>query len=362
MSGSILGKVFTISTWGESHGEAIGVVIDGCPSGIHIGASDIQKDLNLRRPGANKFNTNREEDDTVHILSGIFNGITTGAPISLLVYNKDQQSKDYSNIQTVYRPGHADYTFEKKYGFRDYRGGGRSSGRETLSRVAAGAIAKKILEELNIRILTYTHSIGNVTINNFDESYIKGNSLFMPDREAYKKAESLIGQCINEKDSLGGIIECRILGLPYGIGEPTFDKLDASMAKAMFSIGAVKGFEIGLGFEASKIRGSENNDQFNEKKRSLTNNSGGVLGGISNGDIFIFKTAFKPTPSIGISQKAINSDGNVVDLEIKGRHDPVIVPRAVIVVEAMAAITVVDLLFQNMFSKIENLKNLYIKS
>ena len=362
MSGSILGKVFTVSTWGESHGEAVGVVIDGCPSGIHINENDIQKDLDLRRPGGNKFGTTRTEADTVHILSGVFNGVTTATPISLLVYNEDHHSKDYSNVQGVYRPGHADYTFDQKYGLRDYRGGGRSSGRETLSRVAAGAIAKKILEALNIKVLAYTHSIGDITINNFDESYIKENPLFMPDRDAYKKAENLIDQCVKKKDSLGGIIGCCVYGLPTGIGEPAFDKLDSSMAKAMFSIGAVKGFDIGLGFEASKIKGSKNNDLFIENNQKLTNNCGGVLGGISDGDTFVFKTAFKPTPSIGISQKTINSDGETVTIEIKGRHDPVIVPRAVIVVEAMAAITIVDLLFQNMFSKIENLKNLYNKS
>lgn len=365
MSGSIFGKVFQVSTWGESHGKALGVVIDGCPAGIPLCEEDVQHDMDLRKPGSNKYGTKRSENDEIHILSGVFNGKTTGTPISMAVYNQDQQSKDYSQISSVFRPGHADFTFEEKYGFRDYRGGGRSSGRETLCRVAAGSVAKAILKQLGISILTYTHSVGTVSINhiNFNEAEILNNALFMPDKQAAEKASAYLDECIKNSDSAGGVVECVVTGLPVGIGEPVFDKLDANLAKAMFSLGAVKGFEIGLGFSAAKINGSENNDQFfadqNRKIAKTTNNSGGVLGGMSDGSPLVFRTAFKPTPSIATPQKTVTNSGENTEISIKGRHDPIIVPRAVIVVEAMAAITIVDLLFQNMYSNIDNIKKIY---
>ena len=366
MSGSILGKNFTISTWGESHGKALGVVIDGCPSGISLCENDIQIDMNRRKPSLNNYTTKRNEKDKVNILSGVFEGKTTGTPISILVFNNDYNSKDYSEISKYYRPGHADYTFEKKYTIRDYRGGGRSSGRETLSRVAAGAIAKKILNELNINIISYVVSIGNININknNFDINEINKNILFMPDKKASIKAENFLKKCIKEKNSAGGIIETIIKGVPIGIGETVFDKLDASFGKAMFSIGGVKGVEIGAGFNASKITGFENNDFFqykNNKIEKLTNNSGGILGGISDGSDIIIRTAFKPTPSINKTQKTVTKNNKNIEINITGRHDPIIVTRAVVVTEAMAAIVLVDLIFSNMFSNIQNIKDFYMK-
>lgn len=365
MSGSIFGKVFQVSTWGESHGKALGVVVDGCPAGIPLCEKDVQRDMDLRKPGSNRYGTKRSEADEIQILSGVFDGKTTGTPISMVVYNQDQQSKDYSQISSVFRPGHADYTFEEKYGFRDYRGGGRSSGRETLSRVAAGSVAKAVLKELGISILTYTHSIGAISINpnNFNKNEILNNVLYMPDQLAAKKASAYLDECIKSNDSAGGVIECVVSGLPTGIGEPVFDKLDANLAKAMFSLGAVKGFEIGLGFHAARVKGSENNDVFssgtNGSISKLTNNSGGVLGGMSDGAPLVFRTAFKPTPSISQMQKTVTNTGENTEISIKGRHDPIIVPRAVIVVESMAAITIVDLLFQNMYANITNIKKIY---
>lgn len=364
MSGSIFGRNFTVTTWGESHGKALGVVIDGCPAGINLSEEDIQKDMDRRKPGSNAYGTKRSESDTIHIMSGVFEGKTTGTPISLMVFNEDQRSKDYSQISKCYRPGHADYTFDEKYGFRDYRGGGRSSGRETLARVAAGAVAKKILEELGINIVSYTFSIGDIEIdrNNFDINEIPKNPIYMPDKYAAEKASEFLDKCMKEENSAGGIIETIIKGMPTGVGEPVFDKLDAVLGKAMFSIGAVKGVEIGAGFNASRSTGFDNNDFFeytDGKISKLTNNAGGILGGMSDGSDIIIRTAFKPTPSIHKTQKTVTKDNENIEINIKGRHDPVIVPRAIVVTEAMAAIAVVDLLFANMFSKIENIKNIY---
>lgn len=366
LSGSIYGKNFQISTWGESHGKALGVVIDGCPAGLSLCEADIQKDLDRRKPGASHYTTKRQESDCVEILSGIFEGKTTGTPLSMIVFNQDQHSKDYSEIAGYYRPGHADYTFDQKYGFRDYRGGGRSSGRETLSRVAAGAVAKKILAELGIKICTYTHSIGKITINpaNFDESEIFQNPLAMPDKEAAQKAAVFLDQCMAEEDSAGGIIECKVTGLPSGIGEPVFDKLDACLAKAIFSIGAVKGLEFGTGFACAYSYGSCNNDQFILDQGNIskaTNHAGGVLGGISDGFPLVFRTALKPTPSIHKTQKTVTNTNQEIEINIKGRHDPIIVPRAVIVVEAMTAIALTDLLFQSMFSRMELIQQFFHK-
>jgi chorismate synthase len=365
MAGSKIGNIFQITTWGESHGKGIGVILDGCPAGLPIDEAYIQKFLNRRKPGQSKYTTPRKEDDRVEILSGVFEGRTTGTPISMIVRNENQISKDYSEIASYYRPGHADFTFDSKYGFRDYRGGGRSSARETIGRVAAGAIASKILEEMGISILTYTKSIGPISISeaNFDASEIPNNPLNMPDADAAKKAGAYLDQCMENQDSSGGIIECVITGMPVGIGEPVFDKLDANLAKAIFSIGAVKGFEIGSGFEAATLSGSENNDAFytdetgNISKR--TNHSGGILGGMSDGSPIVFRAAIKPTPSIAKTQQTVKQDGTPIEISIKGRHDPVVVPRAVVVVESMAALTIVDLLLTNMSAKMENIKKIY---
>lgn len=363
MAGSTFGNIFKITTWGESHGAGVGVVIDGCPAGLPLCEEDIQIYLNRRKPGQSKFTTPRKEDDAVTILSGVFEGKTTGTPISLVVYNHNQKSKDYSEIAKYYRPGHADYTFDEKYGFRDYRGGGRSSGRETIGRVAAGAVAAKVLAEMGITLTTYTKSIGSIEIETFDKEEISNNKLYMPDAKAAALASAYLEECMKNYDSSGGVIECIIDGMPVGIGDTVFDKLDANLAKAMFSIGAVKGFEIGDGFLAAKAKGSENNDAFyydeNKNVCKKTNHAGGILGGMSDGSEIVFRTAVKPTPSIFSNQETINKDGENIDIQIKGRHDPVIVPRAVVVVEAMAALTIVDLLFSNMSAKLESVVNFY---
>jgi len=365
MAGSTFGNTFKITTWGESHGKAIGVVIDGCPAGLPLNEDDIQRYLNRRKPGQSEYTTPRKEDDTATILSGLFEGRTTGTPISLVVYNRSARSADYSHISNLYRPGHADYTFDCKYGFRDYRGGGRSSGRETIGRVAAGAVALKILKECKINIQAYTKSIGSVTIDyrRFDSEEILRNPLYMPDSIAYKEAVQLLKAKIQEQDSIGGIIECTIDGMPAGIGEPVFDKLDANLAKAMLSIGAVKGFEIGEGFNAARLCGSDNNDGFilddNEAITKASNHSGGTLGGLSDGSTIVFKVAVKPTPSIGKNQKTVNKNNEEIGVNIRGRHDPIIVPRAVVVVESMAALTIVDLLLSNMSARMDNIKKFY---
>ena len=364
MAGSTFGTLFKITTWGESHGPALGVVVDGCPAGIPLTSDDIQAFLNRRKPGQSKFTTARKESDSVEILSGVFEGITTGTPISLIVRNNDQRSHDYSKIKDCYRPGHADYTFDKKYGIRDYRGGGRTSGRETIGRVAGGAVASRILETLGIHLTTYTKAIGPVQIPSsaYDYSVINENKLYMPNQEYAQQASAYLEKCITEQDSSGGLIECVISGMPAGIGEPVFDKLDASLAKAVMSIGAVKGVEIGDGFSVVSSKGSSNNDSFFSKDGQVfksTNHSGGILGGLSDGSPVILRAAVKPTPSISQSQKTVNTDSENIEIEISGRHDPVIVPRAVVVVESMAAITIVDLLMQNMSSKIEYLEKIY---
>lgn len=367
MAGSTFGNLFRITTWGESHGKGIGVVVDGCPANLKISEEDIQLYLNRRKPGTSKYTTPRKENDSVSILSGVFEGRTTGCPISLVVMNESARSHDYSEIKTYYRPGHADYTFDEKYGFRDYRGGGRSSGRETIGRVAGGAIAAHILKELGITVTAYTRSIGPVSIdyNNFDQSEILTNSLCMPDEKASKEAEAFLQTQMEQADSAGGIVECVVKGLPAGIGEPVFDKLDADLAKAMLSIGAVKGFEIGSGFQAASMSGSVQNDSFYSEDQShvqkRTNHAGGVLGGISDGSKLIFRVAFKPTPSIFQSQETINQNYENISVQIKGRHDPIVVPRAVVVVETMAATVLTDLLFANMTSQMNKIKEFYQK-
>lgn len=364
MAGSIYGRLFQISTWGESHGKGIGVVIDGCPSGLSLSEEDIQVYLDRRKPGQSQFTTGRKESDMAQIWSGVFEGRTTGTPISILVQNQDQRSRDYGNIMNTYRPGHADYTFDEKYGFRDYRGGGRSSGRETTARVAAGAVAAKILKELGIEVHAYTKAIGPVSVpeNEYHPEEIFQNPIYMPNNAYAQKASAYLEECIKNQDSSGGIIECVVTGMPVGIGDTVFEKLDANLAKAMLSIGAVKGFEIGDGFKAADTKGSINNDSFHTKDGRITkdtNHAGGVLGGMSDGSKIIFRAAVKPTPSISQPQSTVTKDGENTEMIIKGRHDPVIVPRAVVVVESMAAITILDLLFTNMSARMDKLKSFY---
>lgn len=366
MSGSSFGNLFRITTWGESHGSAIGVVVDGCPAGLSLKESDIQAYLNRRKPGQSKYTTLRNESDQIEILSGIFEGKTTGTPISMLVRNQDQRSHDYGNIASVYRPGHADYTFTEKYGFRDYRGGGRSSGRETIGRVAGGAVAALFLKELGIELTTFAKSIGPISINendyHFDE--IENNKLYMPNAEAAEKASTYLDEMIKKQDSCGGIIECIVNGLPVGIGETVFNKLDACLAQAILSIGSVKAIEIGDGMEAATQLGSYNNDPFisiDDTIQKQTNHSGGILGGMSDGSPLILRAAVKPTPSISQPQQTVTITGEDTELIIHGRHDPIIVPRAVVVVECMTAITLADLLLQNMSSRLDSVKTFYKK-
>ncbi|PKM49773.1 MAG: chorismate synthase [Firmicutes bacterium HGW-Firmicutes-7] len=364
MAGSIFGNMFTISTWGESHGKGIGVVVDGCPAGLELNETDIQICLNRRRPGQSPFATPRQEADEVEILSGVFEGKTTGTPISLVVFNKDQRSHDYSQIASYYRPGHADYTYDSKYSFRDYRGSGRASGRETTARVAGGAIAKKLLETLGITITAYTYAIGPITIdmNQFDVNEISKNFLNMPDSTSVQAAEDYLAQLKEDGNSSGGIIDCVVKNIPAGIGEPVFEKLDANLAKAVMSIGSVKGIEIGDGFKVATKTGLENNDAYysdGEKIYKKTNHAGGIVGGISDGSDIFIRAAIKPTPSISTPQQTANKSFENIEINIEGRHDPIIVPRAVVVVESMVALTVADMVLMNMSSKMENILKLY---
>lgn len=366
MSGSSFGNLFRITTWGESHGAAIGVVVDGCPAGLSLQESDIQAFLNRRKPGQSKYTTLRNETDQVEILSGVFEGKTTGTPISMLVRNTDQRSHDYGNIASVYRPGHADYTFTEKYGFRDYRGGGRSSGRETIGRVAGGAVAAIFLKELGIELTTFSKAIGPISIHSDDYHFdeIEKNKLYMPNAEAAQKAAMHLDDMIENQDSCGGIIECIVNGLPVGIGETVFHKLDACLAQAILSIGAVKAIEFGDGMEAASHLGSYNNDAFfsaNGNIRKQSNHAGGILGGMSDGSPLILRAAVKPTPSISKTQETVTLAGENTELCIHGRHDPIIVPRAVVVVECMTALTIADLLLQNMSSRLDSVRAFYEK-
>lgn len=364
MSGSIFGNIFKITTWGESHGKGVGVVVDGCPAGLSLCEEDIQIYLNKRKPGQGKYTTPRQETDTVQILSGVFEGKTTGTPISLVVFNQDQRSRDYSDIASYYRPGHADYTFDAKYGFRDYRGGGRSSGRETTGRVAAGAIAIKLLAQLGVNITAYTKSIGPVTVQSYDKQEVEQNSLRMPDANAAVKAQEYLDECLKKQDSSGGVIACQVTGLPAGLGCPVFDKLDANLAKAIFSIGAVKSFEIGAGKKAAYDVGSHNNDVIYYENGQVcykTNHAGGILGGMSNGDTLYMEAGFKPTPSIASEQDTCSLNGKNIKINIKGRHDPIIVPRAVVVVECMTALVLIDALLENMTSRVDKIIDFYQK-
>lgn len=365
MAGSSYGTIFRITTWGESHGKGVGVVVDGCPAGLELSEADIQLYLNRRKPGQSKFATPRKEDDTVEILSGVFEGKTTGTPISMVVWNRNQKSRDYSEIASYYRPGHADYPFDMKYGFRDYRGGGRSSGRETIARVAGGAIAAKILKEMGITLFAYSKSIGPFTVDmsRFDKEIRDTNSLYMPDTAAAESAQRYLEECMREQNSAGGVIECIVEGLPAGIGDPVFEKLDANLAKAILSIGAVKGFEMGDGFAAAKATGRTNNDAFvldpDKQIIKASNHSGGTLGGMSDGSPLVFRAAIKPTPSIAALQNTVNNTPEEIEISIKGRHDPIIVPRAVVVVETMAAMTILDELLLNMTSRLDKIIKFY---
>ena len=362
MAGSVFGKLFRITTWGESHGVGLGAVIDGCPAGIELDESDIQRYLDRRKPGQSAYSTPRSEDDRIEILSGVFEGRTTGTPIAMEIRNKTQRSADYSEIARVYRPGHADYTFDGKYGFRDYRGGGRSSGRETAARVAAGAVAAKLLSRLGISVQAYTRSIGEICIQDMDMSYVDKTPLYMPDAAAAEEAMAYLDKLRAEGNSAGGVVECVVKGMPVGIGETVFDKLDADLAKAMLSIGAAKGFEIGEGMNAARLTGLENNDGFTVRDGrtvKTSDHSGGVLGGMSDGSDILFRVAFKPTPSISSLQHTVDRDGNECDISIKGRHDPIIVPRAVVVVETMAALVIADKLLENMIARMDRIEEFY---
>ena len=348
------GKVFKISTFGESHGKAIGVIIDGCPAGININEEIIQKDLERRKPGQSKITTQRKEDDKVQVLSGLFNGKSTGAPISLLINNKDQKSSDYNHISTSFRPSHADYTYHKKYGTRDYRGGGRSSARETANWVAAGSIAKQILSKTKIKISAYVSQVGSLKLKKnyklLDLNKIENNIVRCPDIEYSKKFIEIIDDARKNLDTIGGVITCVIEGCPVGIGEPIFGKLHAELGKAMLSINAVKGFEYGSGFKGVEMFGSEHNDEFEVKKNKIftkSNYSGGIQGGISNGQDIYFNVAFKPVSTIMKDQKSINDENKKITIKGKGRHDPCVVPRAVPIVESMAANVLVDLYLQS---------------
>lgn len=367
MAGSTFGNIFKITTWGESHGKGIGVVVDGCPAGIPLCEEDIQKFLDRRKPGQSQYTTQRKEDDAVEILSGVFEGKTTGTPISMVVFNKTQRSADYSEIASYYRPGHADYTFDMKYGFRDYRGGGRSSGRETIGRVAAGAIAIKMLSMMGVSVNAYSKAIGGIEadMSRADMEECKRNAFYMPDKEAAEKVSEYAKEKMAEMDSMGGIIECVVKGMPAGAGDPCFEKLDANLAKAVMSIGAVKGFEIGSGFAAATATGLTNNDPFRMEDGKIvkeSNNAGGILGGISDGSDIVLRAAIKPTPSIAANQHTVNKSDEEIDISIKGRHDPMIVPRAVVVVEAMTALVLVDALMANMTARVDAIVDFYKSS
>jgi len=348
------GNKFSFTSWGESHGEAIGCVIDGCPSLIELSEEDIQIDLNKRKPGQSKFTTQRQEDDKVKILSGVFEGKTTGTPISLIIYNSDQKSKDYDDIKDKFRPNHADYTYFKKYGIRDYRGGGRSSARETAMRVAAGAIAKKIIKAQNIEVISYLTQIGDKKINpkNIDLSEINNNDFFSPDKSSVPIFEEYLTDIRKSGDSIGAVIETVIKNVPAGLGEPIYDKIDARLASAMMSINAVKSVEIGIGLEAASKKGSELADEMwiNEKTKNLefsSNYSGGILGGISSGQDIVVRFCVKPTSSILVPRKTIDINGNNCEIITKGRHDPCVGIRAVPVGEAMAACVIADFLLMH---------------
>ena len=347
MAGNTFGKVFRVTTFGESHGAAIGCVIDGVPSNIILCERDIQQELDRRKPGQSDVTTQRQEGDAVEILSGVLEGRTTGTPLALLIRNKDQQSSDYNNIKDVFRPGHADQTYFQKFGIRDHRGGGRSSGRETAARVAAGAVAKKILSLESIRVISYTLAIGDVRAMTIDYDVIEKNVVRAPDLRQAQAMIERINEVKEQGDSIGGIVETVVIGCPAGLGDPVFDKMESRISHAVMSIGAIKGIEFGAGFSAAKMLGSENNDTpivENNKLKTLNNLAGGILGGIATGENICFRVAVKPPSSISRAQLAANKDLSLQKIEIKGRHDPCLCPRIVPVIEAMTALVLVDTL------------------
>lgn len=359
MPGNSFGQLFRITTFGESHGTSIGVVIDGCPAGVNIDLDFINDEMARRRPGQSSITTQRKEDDSIEIVSGVFEGKSTGAPIAILIANNNARPGDYEHIKDSFRPSHADFTQQEKYGIRDYRGGGRSSARETASRVAAGAIAKLLLKKSGITINAYTSAVGNINLqkhySQLDLSQTEMNNLRCPDQSVADEMESLIKKIRKEGDTVGGVITAVVKGCPTGLGEPVFDKLHADLGKAMLSINAVKGFEYGSGFEGSKMHGSEHNDIFVKKEGNITtesNFSGGIQGGISNGMDIYFNVAFKPVATLMQDQQSIDKSGNEVKVEGKGRHDPCVVPRAVPIVEAMTALVIADHLLRNRSAKI----------
>jgi len=352
------GTLFRITTFGESHGPSIGVIIDGCPAGLAIDENFIQSELDRRKPGQSKITTQRKEDDTFKILSGVFEGISTGTPIAIVIENQDQRSKDYSHIENTFRPSHADYTYEAKYGHRDHRGGGRSSARETAARVAAGAIAKLLLKQSGIDIAAFVSQVGDIKADhytNLDLTKTEDNIVRCPDQKTAEKMIALIDEVRLNRDTVGGIVTCVVKNTPVGLGEPVFDKLHAELGKAMLSINAVKGFEYGSGFEGIKLHGSEHNDEFykeGDRIRTKTNHSGGVQGGISNGEDIYFNVAFKPVATIMQDQQSVDKEGHSTTVSGKGRHDPCVVPRAVPIVEAMAALVLADFMLRARTSKV----------
>lgn len=353
------GERFRFTTFGESHGKALGCIVDGVPAGLKIDENFIQSEMDRRKPGKSKFETGRKESDKIEILSGVFEGISTGTPISMILYNEDQKSRDYSNVKDLFRPGHADYTYFHKYGIRDYRGGGRSSARETSARVAAGAIAKMILEQVGIKVQSGIFEVGGIKGEDYDFEYAKKSLIFALDKEAEVKQKELIEKALTDHDSVGGAVLIKASNVPAGLGEPMYHKLDGQIANAMMGLNAVKGVEIGEGCESSRLRGSENNDQITSKG-FLTNHSGGILGGISNGDDIIVKVYFKPTPSIFIEQQTIDINNNDTFYNLKGRHDPCVALRGSVVCESMLSLVLADMLLLNMSSKMEYLKKIYL--
>jgi chorismate synthase len=355
MAGNSYGNLFKLTTFGESHGEAIGGIIDGCPAGISLDFEAIKQEMQRRKPGQSTIVTQRKEEDEVQFLSGIFEGKTTGTPIGFIIPNTNQKSKDYSEIKDTYRPSHADYVYEKKYGIRDYRGGGRSSARETASRVVAGAIAKQIIKD--IKINAFVSSVGDICIikpyQDLDFSLIESNAVRCPDQETASEMEEFIRKIKKEGDSVGGTITCVIQNVPVGLGEPVFDKLHAELGKAMLSINAVKGFEYGSGFCGAKMKGSEHNDLYHENGTTKTNLSGGIQGGISNGMDIYFRVAFKPVATLIQKQEVLNTNNKLVMQQGKGRHDPCVVPRAVPIVEAMASLVLADFYLINQTQKLK---------
>jgi chorismate synthase len=358
MAGNTIGKIFTLTTFGESHGEALGGIVDGCPAGLTIDLEFIQKELDRRRPGQSHIVTQRKESDKVEFLSGIFENKTTGTPIGFIIRNEDQKSKDYSHNEKVYRPSHADITYDAKYGFRDHRGGGRSSARETVCRVVAGSVAKQLLKHYGISVHAFTSQVGDVKLlknyHDLDLSKTDDNIVRCPDQLIAETMVTKIEQVRKAGDTIGGVISCLIKGAPAGLGEPVFDKLHADLGKAMLSINAVKGFEYGSGFEGVKMSGSAHNDKILPGMKFNSNHSGGILGGISNGDDIFFRVAFKPVATIMQTQETINTDGEAAEIMGKGRHDPCVLPRAVPIVEAMAALVMADHLLRNRNSKFDS--------